>query len=173
MKAHFLNAYLPYNILSAFVYVKQFGLDKPLIKKVEYSAVTGFIENDTDYKIILYPMTSLGNEIFNVYAKKRVIPIREISKILNIEIDEKSTPVLSNNLISLYDDINYIQFNLDTMEITHRKNNRKVSISQECVIKIRELLYELHFDVNNLIKSQEAYSKVELIEKYNISLTQV
>lgn len=164
-----LTPYLPYKLLSACIHVKQYGLDKPLIKEVHFMAVTGFIEDDTAYKILLRPLINIADSIRSNYTKETFNPMIKISNILGIDLDN-AVPIVSNEKIVLSDDSNYIHFDLNTKEFVHKRNDRKVNISQDKVLKIREFLYETHFDVNDLIGSNEAYNLVELSERFELKI---
>lgn len=170
MKPNKITPYLPYKLLSACIQVKQFGLDRPLVKEVNYMAVTGFIEDDTAYKIILRPLNKIGDKIRSNYTKEAFNPMYKIANILGVNINNTSTPITNNERVILSDDNNYIHFDLNTKEIVHKRNNRNISISQEKILNIREFLYETHFDINGLIASNEAYDLVELSEKFNLGI---
>lgn len=169
MKPNKITPYLPYRLLSACIHVKQYGLNKPLVKEVEFMAVSGFIEDDTAYKILLRPLNSIGDKIRSNYRKTGLIPMVEISKILGLEMSSGKISKF-NDKIEISDNVNSVYFDLDTKEVIHKRNNRKVNISQESVLNIREFLYESHFDVNGLIESNEAYNLVELSERFELKI---
>ena len=58
-----LAPYLPYGLKSADVCVAQYGLTKPLISDIVPINVTKFIDNSTNAKPILRPLSDLNKEI--------------------------------------------------------------------------------------------------------------
>lgn len=86
LKIEQIAMYLPYGLKSANIYVKQFGLTKPLIKDVESFNLTNYIENSTDFKIILKPLKDLINH------KK------EIDTIMNKDSSDIIEKIISNGV---------------------------------------------------------------------------
>ena len=61
LELKYLAPYLPYGLKSANVYVKQYGLTKPLIEDVVASNIMKYTDGSSDAKPILRPLSEIKN----------------------------------------------------------------------------------------------------------------